>query len=280
MEESLLNKYGKLKDYLASLGSVAVAFSSGVDSTFLLYAAREALGDRMIAVTASSGSFPARELNEATQYCRELGIKHFVVKTEELKIEGFAQNPKNRCYLCKREIFERIGDVAKAQGMQEIAEGSNVDDNGDYRPGLLAIAELGVKSPLRHIGFTKQEIRDMSEYLNLPTWNKQSFACLATRFPYGEIITEEKLAMVGNAEQFLMDMGFNQLRVRIHEDMARIELVPDEFDKIMEEQTRKAVYTKFKEFGFTYVSLDLQGYRTGSMNETLDEKTLSEYRNK
>ena len=270
MDKALLDKYGRLKDYLASLGSVAVAFSSGVDSTFLLYAAREALGDHAIAVTASSCSFPERELKEAKKYCQKMGIRHFVIKSEELEIEGFSHNPKNRCYLCKHELFEKIGALAKEQGINEIAEGSNLDDNGDYRPGLQAVAELGVKSPLRHIGFTKQEIRELSQYLNIPTWNKQSFACLSSRFPYGDLINEKKLKMVDRAEQLLLDMGFHQLRVRIHGDVARIELLPDEFPKFMEEKTRLSVYKKFKEYGFSYVTLDVLGYRMGSMNETLD----------
>ena len=270
MDKALLDKYDRLKDYLASLGSVAVAFSSGVDSTFLLYAAKEALGDHAIAVTASSCSFPERELKEAKEYCQKMGIRHFVIKSEELEIEGFSHNPKNRCYLCKHELFEKIGALAKEQGINEIAEGSNLDDNGDYRPGLQAVAELGVKSPLRHIRFTKQEIRELSRYLNIPTWNKQSFACLSSRFPYGDLINEKKLKMVDRAEQLLLDMGFHQLRVRIHGDVARIELLPEEFPKFMEEKTRLSVYKKFKEYGFSYVTLDVLGYRMGSMNETLD----------
>ena len=269
MDKSLLDKYEELKAYIASFGSVAIAFSSGVDSTFLLYAAKEALGDKLIAVTASSCSFPVRELNEAKEYCEKMGVRHFIIKSEELKIEGFSQNPKNRCYLCKHELFEKIGKVAREQHINEVAEGSNLDDDGDYRPGLLAVKELGVKSPLRHIGFTKQEIRDLSKYFDIPTWDKQSFACLSSRFPYGDLIDEKKLKMVDRAEQLLLDMGFHQLRVRIHGDIARIELVPEEFPKFMEENIRLTVYEKFKEYGFAYVALDIIGYRTGSMNETL-----------
>ena len=274
MNKELLYKYEELKKYIASFGSIAVAFSSGVDSTFLLYAAKEALGDKIIALTATSCSFPKRELDEATQYCEKMGIRQFVVKSEELKIEGFSQNPKNRCYLCKKELFEKFTEAAKQQGINAVAEGSNLDDNGDYRPGLLAVAELGILSPLRHIGFTKSEIRDLSEHFGLPTWNKQSFACLSSRFPYGDEINEKKLKMVDNAEQLLLDMGFHQLRVRIHGDIARIELLPDEFAKFMEEATRLTVYEKFKEYGFAYVALDIIGYRTGSMNEAIGEKSL------
>lgn len=268
----LLKKYEALKAYLASFESVAVAFSSGVDSTFLLYAAKDALGDKVIAVTASSCSFPVRELNEAKAYCEKENIKHFVIKSEELEIEGFSHNPKNRCYLCKYELFEKIKKVATGQKIAEIAEGSNLDDNGDYRPGLQAVAELGIKSPLRQIGFTKQEIRALSKHFELPTWNKQSFACLSSRFPYGDLINEKKLGMVDKAEQLLLDMGFHQLRVRIHDNLARIELLPNEFGKFMEESIRLEVNKKFKEFGFTYITLDVIGYRTGSMNETIAEE--------
>jgi uncharacterized protein len=267
--DMLLKKYDDLKDLLRSFESVAVAFSSGVDSTFLLYAAREALGDKVMAVTASSASFPVRELNEAKSYCLELSVRHEIVVSEELEIEGFSHNPKNRCYLCKRELFEKIIKLADKEGFKEVAEGSNLDDNGDYRPGLKAIEELKVKSPLREIGFTKEEIRILSRYLNLPTWDKPSYACLASRFPYGEEITEEKLSMVDKGEQYLLDLGFKQVRVRIHGDVARIEVLADDFARFMEEKLRTDIYSRFKEIGFSYTALDLKGYRTGSMNETL-----------
>ena len=274
-DDKLLGKYEELKKHLGSFGKVAVAFSSGVDSTFLLYAAKEALGDNVLALTASSCSFPVRELKETKAFCEEHGIRQIIVESEELSIEGFSHNPKNRCYLCKRELFQKFRDVAEREGIKEIVEGSNLDDNGHYRPGLMAVVELGIQSPLRTIGFTKNEIRMMSKHLGLPTWEKQSFACLSSRFPYGEEITEKKLGMVDKAEQYLLDMGFHQLRVRIHGNVARIELDPSEFGKFMEEDVRTKVYDMFKQTGFAYVALDIKGYRTGSMNETLNDTSAN-----
>ena len=269
--DCLTEKYTQLQEYLRSLGSVAVAFSGGVDSSFLLRVAHDVLGDQVIAVTAASCSFPKRELKEAEEFCRQNGIRHIVCQSEELDIEGFRQNPKNRCYLCKHELIEKIWAIAKEQGLAAVAEGSNMDDNGDYRPGLAAVQELGVKSPLREVGLSKSEIRELSKKLGLPTWNKQSFACLSSRFVYGETISEERLAMVDQAEQLLLDLGFHQVRVRIHGTIARIEIMPEEFEKLLAEDVRKNIYLQLKSFGFTYVTLDLLGYRTGSMNETLDQ---------
>ena len=243
-----LRKYNELKSMMKGFGSVAVAFSGGVDSTFLLYAAKEALGDRVIAVTAQSCSFPKRELNEAKAFCEERQIRHFICESEELDIEGFSQNPKNRCYLCKHELFEKIQKIAEQEKITAIVEGSNLEDNGDYRPGLQAVAELGIKSPLRQIGFTKNDIRTLSRYLELPTWDKQSFACLSSRFVYGETISKEKLGMVDRAEQLLLDLGFHQVRVRIHDTMARIEVLPEEFVKLIAEDTRAKIITSFLPF--------------------------------
>nr|WP_295263510.1 ATP-dependent sacrificial sulfur transferase LarE [uncultured Blautia sp.] len=268
------DKYKVLQENLKALGSVAVAFSSGVDSTFLLKAAQEALGDKVIAVTASSCSFPKRELEEAKAFCEKNGIRQIIVESEELDIDGFRQNPKNRCYLCKHELFEKIWKIAKENGMNAVAEGSNMDDNGDYRPGLIAVKELGVSSPLRQAELSKAEIRELSREMGLPTWDKQSFACLSSRFVYGETINEKKLGMVDKAEQLLLDMGFHQVRVRIHGNIARIEVLPEEIAKIVEEENRMKIASKLKEYGFDYVTLDLLGYRTGSMNETLEDKEI------
>ena len=267
--DELHKKLRNLQTYLNELGSLIVAFSSGVDSTFLLKTAHDFLGDKVIAVTARSCSFPQRELNEAKAFCEKEGIEHIIVESEELSIEGFSQNPKNRCYLCKHELFTKIRQIAAQRGIPYIAEGSNIDDNGDYRPGLIAVAELEIKSPLREAGLTKEDIRALSKEAGLYTWDKQSFACLSSRFVYGESITEEKLSMVDKAEQRLLDLGFHQVRVRIHNDIARIEIDPSEFEKILQNNVANELNVYFQELGFRYVTLDLGGYQTGSMNKTL-----------
>ena len=264
-------KYQKLQEYLKSLGSVAIAFSGGVDSTFLLKTAHDVLGSRAIAVTARSCSFPERELREARKFCEEQGITHVICDSEELNIEGFRKNPVNRCYLCKRELFEKIWAIARENHLETVAEGSNTDDNGDYRPGLIAVAELNVKSPLREAELCKEEIRELSRRMGLSTWDKQSFACLSSRFVYGETIDEKKLGMVDQAEQLLLDLGFRQVRVRVHGMMARIEVLPEELPRIVEKNFREQITGKFRDLGFSYVTLDLVGYRTGSMNETLEK---------
>lgn len=250
---------------------MVVAFSGGVDSTFLLKVAHDVLGNQAIAVTAKSCSFPKRELHEAAEFCKKEGIRHIVVESEELQIEGFSHNPVNRCYLCKKELFTKIWDIAEENAIPYVAEASNLDDNGDYRPGLIAVAELKVLSPLREMGMDKKTIRELSKELGLKTWNKQSFACLSSRFVYGEEITEEKLKMVDRAEQFLLDEGFHQVRVRIHGDMARIEIGLEEFPKMLENHFHIKVNGKLKEIGFSYVTLDMGGYRMGSMNDKIIE---------
>lgn len=267
-------KYEKLKGYLQDLGSVAIAFSSGVDSTFLLKCAHDVLGNKVIAVTARSCSFPKRELDEAAAFCKKEGIAHIICDSEELEIDGFSKNPPNRCYLCKQELFTKIWKVAKEHGIDHVAEGSNMDDNGDYRPGLIAVAELDVKSPLRYAELSKQEIRQLSKEMELPTWNKQSFACLSSRFPYGEEINIPRLTMIDKAEQFLLDMGFGQVRVRYHGKLARIETDADGFSIMLSLNNREKIHYAFKELGFTYITLDLLGYRTGSMNEMLKDDII------
>lgn len=261
-----------LKEYLKDRDKLAVAFSGGVDSAFLLRVAHDVLGDNVIAITAKVRSFPMRELELAKVFCEEEGIRHIVLEIDELTIDGFTENPPNRCYLCKRELFRNICEAAKEQGMPYVAEASNLDDNGDYRPGLRAVEELQVLSPLRELGIDKKTIRALSKELGIPMWDKPSFACLATRFVYGEQITADKLSMVDKAEQFLVDSGFRQLRVRVHESgngqlLARIEIAQEEFTQMMSEEMCERVHQRLKEIGFSYVSLDLGGYRMGSMND-------------
>jgi len=264
-------KFQKLKDNLRDLGSVAIAYSGGVDSTFLLKVAADVLGDKVIAITAKSSTYPEREFKEAVKYIKDIGAKHIVIISEELEIEGFAKNPVNRCYFCKKELFSKIRKVADDNNIKEVLDGANVDDVSDFRPGMKAAKELKVISPLKDAGFTKDDIREMSKILGVPTWNKPAFACLSSRFPYGNEITVEKLSMVERAEQFLMDLGFRQIRVRHHGDIARVEVNAEEREKFFDINIMDKVGNELKSFGFKYVTLDLLGYRTGSMNEVLSE---------
>ena len=262
----MIDKLNVLKKYLAELKSVAVALSGGVDSTFLLKVAQKVLGEKVIAVTADSNALPRRELEATQNFCNAENIRQIIFNADEIIGEIFNENPKNRCYVCKRGIFEKILSIAAENNIAYVVEGSNVDDEKDYRPGMKAIAELEIKSPLRYAKLHKNEIRQLSRKMNLPTWDKPSYACLASRFVYGESITPEKLSMVEKAEQFLIDGGFRQVRVRIHGDIARIEILPDDFNKFLAESFRNEVVEQFKSYGFSYVTLDLQGYRAGSMN--------------
>ena len=269
LPEDLKRKYEALKSVIKGCGSAAVAFSAGVDSTFLLKVAADVLPvEKVLAVTARGVMIPRRESGEAEEFCRMAGIKHVTFEADVLAIDEFRQNVPERCYYCKKAIFSKIIETAKENGIEYVLEGSNMDDEGDFRPGHKAVKELGVCSPLREAELYKSEIRELSEYLGLKTARKPSYACLASRFVYNEEITAERLEMVDKAEQLLMDKGFGQLRVRIHGgNTARIEVLPGRIADIVSQ--RDEIVRKFREYGFSYITLDLKGYRTGSMNEVL-----------
>ena len=262
-------KLNKLREIISELGSLAVGFSGGVDSSFLLAVAHEVLGDNVIAVTGVDASVPEREVNEAKAFCEARGIRHILCTVDPLKEEGYRNNSPDRCYFCKHGIFTEVKKIADEYGIEYMAEGSNMDDIGDYRPGLKAAAELSVKSPLREAKLYKSDIRLISKAMGLPTWSKPAYACLASRFVYGEEITEEKLHMIDRAEQFLIEHGFFEERVRMHGNIARIEVPPADIPRLASDEVREAVYEEFKKLGFLFVTLDMKGYRTGSMNATL-----------
>lgn len=265
-------RYEALRSHLARLGSVAVAYSGGVDSTFLAFVAHEVLQDRMLAVTSAGRSAPARDIERTRAFCAEHGIAQEIVAYDELAIDGFAQNLPDRCYHCKKALFTQMAEAAAGRGITTLVDGSNKDDEGDYRPGLRALEELGIGSPLREVGMTKAQIRELSQALELPTWNMPSAACLASRFAYGDVIDAVKLKRVELAEDFLHDLGLRQLRVRVHGSdgtLARIEVEAAEIARLAEPALRSQVVAAFEKLGFHYVSLDLTGFRSGAMNEVL-----------
>ncbi|MGE5677017.1 MAG: ATP-dependent sacrificial sulfur transferase LarE [Pseudomonadota bacterium] len=270
MKAEIKGKLNELKTILKRTDGAVIAFSGGVDSTLLLKVAHEVLGDKAYAVTAHSETYPRRELEEARQFTEAQGIKHIVIETLELEIEGFADNPPDRCYYCKHELFSKLTKIAEENGLKYVLDGSNYDDRNDHRPGMRAARQLGVLSPLKEAGLTKDDIRELSREYGLSTWDKPSFACLSSRFPYGTRITPEKVEVIGEAEDFIRDLGFRELRVRHHDSIARIEVAKADLGRIVAYADQ--ITEKLKSLGFLYVTLELSGYKTGSMNYTLSDE--------
>lgn len=267
LTKPLQTKIDKLYECLRGYEKVIVAFSGGVDSTFLAEAAQHALGDNALAVTAISDSYPIREMKAAQDIAKQIGIRFETVNTEELELEGYASNPTNRCFFCKTELFDKLNPIAEKYDVGTIIYGAIPDDVGDHRPGMDAAKKMGIQAPLIDVNLTKAEIREISKVWDLPTWDKPAFACLSSRFPYGMRITRELLRQVDAAEQFLYDLGIRQFRVRHHGELARIELEADEMSMLYQKEIRNQINKHFKTLGYNHVTLDLQGYRSGSLNE-------------